>query len=325
MSNKVTILGAGAFGTSIATVLAENGFNVSLWSYEFELVDLINNDHENKLYFPDFKLNKNITATNDLKDALSGSQFIFEAIPVKFLQKILLDTKEFITKDQIFVSLSKGIEKDSLLLPTQIINNLFPNKIAVMSGPSFAKEIAEKKYTAIVIASKDKQVCDSLKGLLENNYFKVELSNDVIGVQVGAAFKNLISLLVGIAHGSSAGQNAIAMLITKGLQEIDQFVQILGGEQKTVCGLSGFGDLILSSTGDLGRNLKMGKEIGNLKSKNQFDYEKFFENKILPEGINTVQSVYQLIKNKKIDSPLCMGAYKLVFEKLAWDDFLNLI
>lgn len=323
MGNKVSILGAGAFGTSIATLLADNGYDVSIWCYELELVDFINNDHKNKLYFPGFKLNNNITATNSLKEALSGSQFIFEAIPVKFLKKILLDAKEFINKDQIFVTLSKGIENNSLLFPTQIINNLFKNKVAILSGPNFAKEIAEKKYTVTVVATTYNQVGINLKNILENNYFKVELTDDVIGVQVGAALKNLISLLIGIAHGYDSGQNSIAFLITKGLQEIAKISKIFGGNQETIYGLSGFGDLILSATGDLGRNLKRGKEIGKLKSNNQFDYEKFFKNKILPESINTIQSVYQIIKSKKLDLPLCIGVYKLVFENISWDDFLK--
>ncbi len=323
MGSKITILGAGAFGTSIATLLSENGYNVSIWCYESELVDFINNDHENKLYFPGFRLNNNITATNSLKEALSGSQFIFEAIPVKFLKKILLDAKEFINKDQIFVALSKGIEKDSLLFSTQIINNLLENKVVVLSGPNFAKEIAEKKHTVSVIATKDKQIGINLKNILENDYFKIEVTDDVVGVQVGAALKNLISLLVGIAHGHDSGQNSIAFFITKGLQEIAQLSKIFGGNQETIYGLSGFGDLILSATGSLGRNLKIGKEIGKLKSNNKFDHEKFFENKILPESINTIQSTYQIIKSRKLDLPLCMGVYKLVYEKLFWDDFLK--
>ncbi|MBD3272987.1 hypothetical protein GF385_01390, partial [Candidatus Dependentiae bacterium] len=231
VSKNVTILGAGAFGTSISTILAENGYKVLLWCHESELVDYINNDHINKLFFPDFKLNENIMATNSFEKALSHSKYIFQAIPVKFLRKVLLNAKNFVKKEHVFISLSKGMENESLFLPSQIINELFENKVAVLSGPNFAKEIAQKKYTASVLASDDEDLGIELKKILQNNYFNIELSNDVIGVQVGAALKNLVSVLVGFAKGSKAAENTIALLITKSFKEIVELCKILGGNE----------------------------------------------------------------------------------------------
>lgn len=323
MGKKVSILGAGSFGTSIATVLANNGYEVLLWAYEKELVESINLRNENDLHFPNIKLDKKIIATNSLEELFEYSKYIIEAIPVKFMRKILVESKSYVRDKSVFVSVSKGIEKDSLLFPTQIIKEIFSNKVAAISGPSFAREIIDKKYTAVVLASYDTNLSLELKKIFENDYFKIELSNDLIGVQVGGALKNVISVLIGIAKSSGAGQNTIAYLMTKSLSEIAQLSAKLNGKYKTVYGISGFGDLILSAMGTLGRNLEIGKQIGQLKNQNNFDSVIFFKDKVLPEGINTVQSTKQLLEKLHLDFKIFNGTYKLIFENLDFNHFLK--
>lgn len=322
MSN-ISILGAGAFGTAIATILSENGHNVLLWAYEKKLVANINNNHENNLYLSGVKLSSNIKATNNLEKLASYSNYIFSAIPVKFLHNILLNIKPFIQDNHIFISLSKGIENNTLMLPSQIINSLFSNEVLVLSGPNFAQEIANKKYTASVLAANNIEIRNTISKMISNNYFKIELSKDIIGIGLVGALKNILSVLVGIAKGYESGENTIAFLLTKGLQEMTELVEFLGGDKESVYGLAGLGDLILSAFGSLGRNLKIGKEIGILKAKNNFNCDIFFKGKILPEGINTIKSLKQYIDKNNLNMPLINSIYKLIYERIDLKDLLN--
>lgn len=321
MSKTVAVLGAGVFGTSIATLLAENDYEVNLWCYEQDVVEQILKNNENESFLPGIKLSSKISATSSLQEAFRKSLWIFEAVPVLFLRNILNKSKVFVTKNHKFVILSKGIEKDTLLLPSGIIDDVFGYnaKKAVVAGPNFATEIAEKHFTAAVVASDDKNIVKELQDMLLNSYFRTYLSDDLIGVQVGGAIKNVLCLLIGIAKGNLCAENTIAFLLTKGLEEISKIAVCLGGKKETVFGLSGFGDLILSSLGSRGRNLKAGEIIGQTSSLKEV------ENKlgVLPEGINTVQSINALIKKCNLDLPICQGAYDIIFNGKSFSNFLN--
>lgn len=322
MESKVTILGGGAFGTSIATLLANNGYDVSLWCYEKEVVDQINNEHENKKFFPSFRLDEKIKATLDLKEALSGSKFVFQAIPVKFLRDILTKAKDYFTENQIIISLSKGIEQESFLLPTQIINDVLHRKEKVfsMAGPNFAKEIAQKYYTSTILAGDENDLLNDIRNILQNDYFKVYFSDDLIGVQVGSALKNVITLAAGIIKGAfPEHSNLLASAITIGLLETAQLTKVLGGKEKSIYDLSGLGDLILTSTGNLSRNLKFGILFGQGKTIDQVQKEI----PVLPEGLNTVKSVYDFAKNNNLDLPICTNIYEVIFENKDIHDFIK--
>ncbi len=317
MKGKISILGAGAFGTSIATILANNDYEVSLWAYEESVVNQINFEHENKTYFAGFKLSENITATTSLQESTKDSNILFIAIPVKYLRTILEKTKEFIIPDQIMVSLSKGIEGSTFLFPTQIIQDLLninKDNILVLAGPNFAHEIAEKRQTYSVIAGNNKDVANTVKNALENDFFKTEVSGDIIGVQVGAALKNIISLLAGLISGLDLGQNYLAYLVSKSFQEVATFSKELGGQPETIYGISGFGDLYLSSTNSIGRNYSIGLEIGKLIKENNFNKDLFFKDKILPEGINTLVSLHNYVIKHKLDLKFLSLAYDIIFE-----------
>ncbi len=316
MREKVSVLGAGAFGTAIANLLADNGFNVYLWSYENDLVFQINVEHENKLYLPGFKLNENILVTNDLKQVIQDTNFIFQAIPVKFLRSVLVQVKDYITKDQVFISLSKGIEESTLLFPTQIIESVLENKnkVFALSGPNFAHEIIEKQFTRSVLAGSHDFYSLKISNILKNNYFKIDESTDLIGVQVGGALKNVISLLAGISSGYQLGKNTIAFIVTKAFENASNLIVSLGGQKETIYGLSGFGDLYLSSTSPFGKNFMFGFEIGKLIKSGDFDKDIFFKSKILPEGVNAITPLHELIIKSNLDLYHLDLAYKIIFE-----------
>jgi len=217
--------------------------------------------------------------------------------------------------------LSKGIEQDTLMLPTQIIDDVLKMDVekAVCVGPSFADEVVRKRFTAVVVASNNNAYTQQIKSMLENDYFKVFESSDMIGVQVGSALKNVIALGIGILDGAGYGENAQAIVLAKGLRDMITCAQALGGKKETMHGLAGVGDLILTCKGGLSRNVMVGRYFGQGKS-----LEKVIEDEgVTPEGVNTAQSIYELAQKHKISLPVCEGIYDIVFAGKSVDQFLT--
>ncbi len=312
MSKPVAVIGAGAWGTAFSTLLAENGHEVNLWCYESEVVEDIKNKGINNKYLPGVYLDKKIKPTNNLEEVLSQAKWIFEAVPVKFLRNVLTQAKPHLNPEQVWVVLSKGIEQETLLLPSGILDDVFGEEVkkAAVCGPNFAKDLAKKAYTATTVASKDLAIAEELQKLLANSYFHPYRLSDFIGVQVSGAIKNLLALLVGIAKGAKCHDNTIAFLLTRGLFEIVKITEFYGGEKDTVYGLSGLGDLVLTSFGAMSRNQKVGMIIGvgnSLKAATETVG-------VVPEGVNIAFSVKQLIDKNKLDLPICQGAFEIIFE-----------
>lgn len=317
----IAVIGAGAFGTSIATLLAHNGYHVKLWCFDPEQVQKIACSQENEKYLPGITLDKKIEPVSNLKEALCGAEWVFEAIPVKFLRSVLEQTRDCFTDDHVWVILSKGIENKTLLLPSQIIDNVFKTKTrkAVISGPSFAHDLAHKQPTGVSIAATDFVIGQELQKLLSSDYFCSELTTDLIGVQVGGAIKNVITLAIGILEGAGYTDNTKALVVTRGLQEIALLIATLGGRPETAYSFAGVGDLVLTAMGNRSRNLKVGKLLGQGKKLETILQETGF----IPEGINSVKSINQLIKEKTISLPVCESVYQMIFEKLSVEDFLK--
>lgn len=318
---QVAILGEGAWGTAVATLLAHNGYHVTIWCYHAPVADQINREHRNERYVPDIVLDSSITATTDMSEAVCDVSWVFEAIPVKFLRSVLKQAVHCFDPDQTWVVLSKGIEKDTLLFPTQILQELFGGSVkkAILAGPSFAVDVAKKQITAVTVAADNCAYAKQLQQMLANDYFRPYISTDMMGMQAGAALKNVITLGIGMLDGAGYTDNAKAFLLTRGLHEMVQLAEKVGGKQETVYGLSGVGDLVLTSMGSLSRNLEVGKRLGKGESLASILEHTGY----IPEGINTVQSAYQLIQREHIDLPICRGIYEIIFTGTPLDRVLK--
>lgn len=319
MSN-ICMLGAGAWGTAVAQLLAENGHTVRLWCREPEVAELIQKTRINARYLPCVVLHNNIRPVDSFDCAFDEAEFIFEAVPVAYLRGLLEQIKPYSSPSQTWVMLSKGIEQNSLLLPTQIIDSVFgyEAKKAVLAGPSFAADLAQKQITAVTIAASTCKIGEQVQLLLANEYFRPYISLDCIGVQTGAALKNVITLCVGILDGAGYKDNVKAFVLTRGLNEIAQLAVMLGGKQETVYGLSGVGDLVLTAMGNLSKNLAVGRRLGQGQTLD------FIQKEIgtLPEGVNTVQAMHQLALKSNLDLPICAGVYEIIYQGKSVDQFL---
>jgi glycerol-3-phosphate dehydrogenase (NAD(P)+) len=310
---RITILGAGAWGTAIATLLADNGHSVLLWCHEPEVAQDITKNHTNQKYLPGVLLSERITATHDLKTALEHAQWIFEAVPVAYLRAVLQQAKAWYSPDQRWVVMSKGIEQETVRVPTQIIDDVFGAGVhkAVVAGPSFAADLVKKQITGVVVASESCDDAIALQTMLANAYCRPYITTDILGVQLGSALKNVIALGIGMLKGAGYADNAQAYVLTRGLREMAQLSCAMGGKQETVYGLSGMGDLVLTSMGSSSKNMALGTLLGAGESLEEIA-KKFGT---LPEGVNTVKSIYRLAHDYKLTLPLCSGIYVVLFEQ----------
>jgi glycerol-3-phosphate dehydrogenase (NAD(P)+) len=315
----VAMIGEGAWGTAVATVLATNGYTVKLWCHKATVAQEIALSRQNKQYLPGIVLSDRIIPTNNLSVALADVTYVFEATPLIYLRSVLEQAKPWVRPEQIWVFLNKGIEQESLLLPTQVFDDVIGImlKKAVVVGPSFAQELVEQKPTAWLCAAYDDSA-QSLQAMLANCYVRPYVGTDVIGTQVGAAIKNVVALGIGMADGAGFAFNTKAFLLVRGLQEIAQLAQLLGGHQETIYGLAGVGDLVMSAFGN-SRNFRLGKELGKgrrLKELQQ-EYELF------PEGVHTSYSLKKLIDMHGLSLPFCAGIYEVVAHEKSFKDILT--
>jgi len=317
----VCMLGEGAWGTAVSTLLAHNGFTVKLWCHDKKIVDHILLTRSNPRYLPGIPLPKTIIPTGDISEAISDVTRVFEAIPVKFMRSVMQKIQPYINEKQIIVSLSKGIENETLLFPSQLIEDVLGKKIkkAVAVGPSYAKDLALQQITALSIAAPDCDVGLELQKMLANEYMRPYLNLDLIGVQVGAALKNVIAIGVGILDGAGYADNVKAFMLTRGLQEMVTLSKALGGKENTMYGLSGVGDLVLTAMGKLSRNQMVGRRLGQGEELQDI----LSATGYIPEGINTVKSVHALINKKNIQMPICKTLYSVIFEGTKIKDFLS--
>lgn len=319
--SHVGVLGEGAWGTAVATLLAENGYDVRLWCYDPAVAQTVRQERTNARYLPGIVLDHKIQPTTDLREAICGARWVFQATPVQYLRAVLQKTIICFSSEQIWVVLSKGIEQKTLMLPGQIIDDVFGCTVqkAVLAGPSFAADLARKQPTAVTLAATTVEVGLELQVVLANSYFRPYLSRDFAGVQVGGALKNIFALGVGILDGAGFGDNAQAFLLTRGLREMEALAVAFGGVKETLYGLSGMGDLVMTAMGEQSRNLVVGRRLGKGESLTTILQTLGH----VPEGINTLQSVYQFAQKNKMPVPLCTGIYQIVFENRSVAQFLH--
>lgn len=315
------VIGAGSWGTALAHVLAENFEKVLIWDVNKAVLVDIENGGVNRLYHPDIKLNRKIKPEHDLQNLVDRSEVIIVAIPTKYIRQTLSGIN--IGDEKFIISASKGIEVDSLKLISQIIQEslgIDRRYIYALSGPSFAKEVIKGLPTALTLAG-DVERGRRLQKLLSAKSFRVYLSDDLAGVEVGGAIKNVIAIACGISDGLGMGNNARASLITRGLFEIGKVVRVYGGNPQTVYGLSGLGDLVLTATGELSRNRSFGVFIGRGLSVSEAEREV----KQVIEGKTTVEAVNKIREIHKIELPISEMVYRIVYEGLNPEDAVNFL
>lgn len=291
-----------------------------MWTYEAELAEGINLRHENTLFLPEIHLPENIKATNDPRDALKGIKIIVMVVPSNFYRNITETLTPYILSDAMIVSASKGIEEDTLKLMTQILEDVLPtplhSRIASLSGPSFAREVANEKFTAVTISSKNIETAKYFQKIFRTPYFRVYTHHDPIGVQLGGALKNIIAIAVGIADGMGMGTNARAALITRGLAEISRIGSKMGADPSTFLGLSGLGDLVLTCTGDLSRNRNVGLRLG----RGSMIDDIISDMNMVAEGVLNTKSAYQLTKKLGVRAPIIHGMYQILYKRMPISD-----
>ena len=323
MKENILVLGAGAWGTTLANLLAENiKRDVLIWGYEKKVVDEINNLSTNNIFLPKVKLNKNLIAVNSYVG--KPASIIFIVVPSQYVSDII---KKYIaslpSKDSSILSLvicSKGFDLKRRKLLSESLEVYCPlSKIAILSGPSFAKLVATKKPTAITLASKNKHLAIKISKLLHNNYFRVYINKDIISVQINGALKNVLAIAAGLREGLGYGENARAAIISRGLVEIEKISIALGGKKGSVLSLSGIGDIILTCTSTSSRNFSFGKEVSEGKS-----ISDILKNKnTVTEGIENTKAAYLIKKKYNLDTPIIDAVYNVIVRKQSIKTVVN--
>lgn len=311
---KITVFGTGSFGTALANVLAENGHSVLMWGKNENTVDEINQSHQNKRYLKDVTLNETIKATSQLEQAVNFSDIFLIALPTKAIRNVVTEIDQHIKTKKTFIHVTKGIENETFKRVSEMIEDSVSknhkNGVGVLSGPSHAEEVVIKQPTTVAASSKDEHISKLIQDLFMNDYLRVYTNNDLIGVELGGALKNIIAVASGIVAGMGYGDNAKAALMTRGLAEISRLGEKLGADPMTFLGLGGIGDLIVTCTSTHSRNYTLGYKLGKGKTTE----EALNEMNMVVEGIYTTNSVYHLAKSQNVDMPITNALYKVLFE-----------
>lgn len=310
---NISVIGAGGWGTTLANLLAEKGYNVKLWAHEKEVVEEIKNKRENPGFLPGIKLSENIHPTTDLSKAVSHKDIIITAIPSQFLRNMAKEISKFISKNTIVISVTKGLEDITFKRMSEILEEELPGtKIVALSGPNHAEEVSRKIPTATVIASKHQDILPKIKEILETNYFRVYPHDDIVGIEICGAIKNITAIAIGVCDALKLGDNAKASIITYGLTEMNKVGRFFNAKRATFYGLAGVGDLVATCTSNHSRNRFIGQKIAEGKS---FEDIKKEMHGMIAEGIKTTKSVYDLAKKEDMDLQLTTQVYKVLYEK----------
>jgi len=301
---RISVIGAGSWGTALTVILARRGHPIKIWAYEPEVVDGINSRRENRLYLPGVKLPDSVLATGELDQALLGSAVVLTVMPSHVCRSLYTAMLPHLTPKMIFVSATKGIETDSLMRMSEVIRSIvapsFEPRICVLSGPSFAKEAVRGDPTAVVAASDEKETAKFIQREFSSTTFRLYTTSDVVGVEVGGAVKNVIAIASGVIEGLGLGHNPAAALLTRGLAEITRLACACGARRETMAGLAGMGDLALTCTGDLSRNRTVGVELG----KGRRLEEIVGSMRMVAEGVKTTRATVALAGKHNVEVPI---------------------
>ncbi|MDY0270244.1 NAD(P)H-dependent glycerol-3-phosphate dehydrogenase [Trichloromonas sp.] len=310
----IAVIGAGSWGTTLANLLAKKEHRVTLWVYERDLAERMVVSRENDLYLPGFSLAPHLAFTADLEEAVRERQLLLLVPPSQVMRQVVSEMAGWIGEKTLLVSASKGIENDSLQTMAEVIGECLDSKrrerLTILSGPSFAREVAAEMPTAVVAASSDPESAALIQEVFSTPYFRVYTNDDVMGVELGGALKNVIALAAGVSDGLGFGYNTRAALITRGLAEMNRMGQALGANPVTFAGLAGMGDLVLTCTGDLSRNRTVGMELGRGRSLTEI----LAGMKMVAEGVKTTLSAYHLACRLGVEMPITEQMYRILYE-----------
>ncbi len=317
---SAAVLGGGSWGTALAKLLSEKGIDTALWVRNDSLAKEIRAKGENKRYLPGFRLPEDLVITSDIAEVLSRGEVILFVVPSHAMRQ----TAELVARQlpsvpgpSAIVSCAKGIENESLMTMTEVFQEIFPPQMAsgisVLSGPSFAKEVAQGMPTAVTIAAYSEEKAKGLQDFFSTDFLRVYTTQDVIGVQLGGAVKNVLAIAAGISDGLGFGTNTRAALITRGLAEMSRLGLKLGANPLTFAGLAGLGDLVLTCTGDLSRNRQVGLKLGAGKSMDEI----LDSMNMVAEGVKTSKSLYMLAQRHQVDMPIVEHVYKVIYEGMS--------
>ncbi len=312
---NIGVIGAGSWGTALADLLARIGHQVTLWAYETDLVVRMREQRENDLFLPDIRLHEELKFTDTLAEAVKGRELLLLVPPSQLMRQVFRQLVPYLEDGRVLVSASKGIENQTLMTMSQVLLEELENagrkaKLAFLSGPSFAREVAKGLPTAVVAASEEEVVAELVQKVFSGERFRVYTNSDVIGIEFGGSLKNVMALAAGIADGLGFGSNTRAALITRGLSEMTRLGVAAGAKAQTFAGLAGMGDLVLTCTGDLSRNRTVGLELGRGRPLQEI----LDGMKMVAEGVKTTVSTYQLASRLQVVAPITEQVYKILEE-----------
>jgi glycerol-3-phosphate dehydrogenase (NAD(P)+) len=308
----LAIIGGGSWGTALAIVLAPKFSRIRLWVYEADLAMRMEATRENDLYLPGFPLPTSIEVTAGLPRALEGAGIVLSAVPSHLVRGLYRQMLPLVDESMVFVSATKGIENTSLLrmseVMTQVLCERFKPRIAVISGPTFAREVARFDPTALVVASEDQNVAETIQTAFSGSSFRLYANLDTTGVEIGGAIKNVVAIGAGVLHGLGLGHNPVAALITRGLAEMTRLAVAMGGNARTLAGLAGLGDLVLTCNGELSRNRSVGVELARGRRLEAI----VASMRMVAEGIKTTNAAVDLARRYSVEMPIAEQMFEML-------------
>ena len=313
---KIGVIGGGSWGTALADLLGKKEHAVDLWVYEPGVKDQIRTHRENRVFLPGVTLSEHLFPTNDLTRAVKGKDLVLVVVPSHVMRSTAMQFGASLAPDTVLVTASKGIENETLLTMNSVLGEVVPSvppdRMGVLSGPSFAREVAQEIPTAVTAASASHDTAAFIQRVFATSFFRVYTIDDVVGVELGGAVKNVIALAAGVIDGLKLGQNTRAALITRGQTEIRRLGIRMGARPRTFTGLAGIGDLVLTCTSNQSRNHTVGRRIGEGEKLSDI----LGDMKMVAEGVKTARSVYHLSRKLNVDMPICHTIYRVLYDDL---------
>ena len=311
---RVAVVGAGSWGTALALLAARSNHEVRLWAREAAVAESINRDHRNPFYLSDFQLPENIHSTVSLGEAVRDASIAMIVVPSHAMREMMERMKLHLHSEVILVSAAKGVENGTLMRMSEVITDVlgegFASRFVALSGPSFAREVAKGDPTAIVAASGNPDAAELIQLAFSSSAFRIYTNNDVVGVELGGAVKNIVAIAAGVVRGLGLGTNSVAAIVTRGLAEMTRLAVAAGARVETLAGLAGLGDLVLTCTGELSRNRKVGIELGRGRSL----AEVLAGTREIAEGVKTTRAIRELGQRLGIELPITESIYALLYE-----------